>query len=292
METERLKQFRAVVDAGGLLRASQLLGISGGGLSKSLKVLERELGYALFQQRGKGLELTEDGRRLYERVPTILSTVEDLARLKEAPLGEASLPLKLVSFEVFTTYFLGSMLTRVFPGRSVDVREAIPGQMESLIAEGQGDLGITYLPIPHAGVDFVKVGRVRMGVFGQKKAWRSPAIEELPFAVPIQPIHGAPSGVQGLDGWPDHLFPRKVLFRVEMMETALQIARSGGALVFVPEFVARLANKQAASGVQLDEFPLPTGFKLVFRDVFLIQRRGYEESAIVRKLARAIRELR
>ena len=69
METNRLIHFKTVVDAGGLMKASELLGITGGGLSKSIKALEEELGFKLFSQNGRNLELTELGTIFYQKLP-------------------------------------------------------------------------------------------------------------------------------------------------------------------------------------------------------------------------------
>lgn len=290
MEIDRLKQFKVVVEAGGLLKASEVLGISGGGLSKSLKALEQELGYAVFDQRGRGLELTEMGKRLYERLPTALQTIEDLLQLKES--SRTITPhLRIVSFEVFTTYFLGKVASETYKGSTIEIREAIPGQMEQFVAENHSDLGITYLPIPHQGVEFTKVGKIRMAIFGLKKFRKGHAVKELPFVIPITPIQGTPSGVRGLDGWPEHLFERRIQFRVEVMETALQLCRRGVAVAFLPEFVASLANSQALPEYRLEEINQPTDFDPIQRDVFLIRRKGAEETKIFREIAMALRKL-
>ena len=290
MEIKRLKQFKVVVEAGGLLKASEVLGISGGGLSKSLKALEQELGYAVFAQRGRGLELTEMGKHLYERLPTVLRTIDDLLELNEVKRN-ADPHLRIVSFEVFTTYFLGMVMASAHQENNVEIREAIPGQMEQLIADRQSDVGITYLPIPHQGVEFTKIGKIRMGIFGQKKFRKGHKLKDLPFAIPISPIQGTPSGVRGLDGWPEHIFERRIQFRVEMMETALQLCRQGVAVAFLPEFVVSLANAQTNHDLKLEKLNEPADFESIERSVFLIQRKGAEETKLVREIAKALRKL-
>jgi DNA-binding transcriptional LysR family regulator len=289
METERLKQFRTIVDAGGLLKASEVLGISGGGLSKSMKVLEDELKYPLFLQRGRGLELTERGRTLYEKLPAVLSRLEDVLFSDRTLAGDKDV-LRIASFEVFTTYFLADVISKGLAAEVVEVREAGPGQMEALVADGAADIGITYLPIPHARVEFIKAGRSRMAIFGLKR-WAKVPVEELPFATPIAPLQGTPTGVRGLDGWPEHLFERRVRFRMDMMESAIQLAQCGQAVAFLPEFVVRLLNQKAIDSSKLSEIPFPAGIPAVYRDVFLIQRKGAAESPVLRKIAKAIRAI-
>lgn len=289
METDRLRQFKTVVDSGGLLRAAELLGISAGGLSKSLKVLEQELGYSLFQQKGRGLELTSMGQKLYERLPAVLRTVDDLLKLKPARAGETT--IRIASSEVFTTYFLASLAAGPLRDQTIDAREGTPGRLEAMVADGVSDIGLTYLPVPTAGVEFVKIGRIRMAVYGRAGAFGSSDILELPFAIPIAPLEGMPTGAKGLDGWPEHLFERKVRYRVEMMESAIQLCHAGAAVAFVPEFVARLVNAGARPELALAELPLPRDFGSVHRDVFLVHRRGYEETRVIKAIAKAVRGL-
>lgn len=290
METERLRQFKTVVDAQGLLKASELLGISGGGLSKSLKTLENELGYKLFFQRGRELELTENGKKLYERLPGALEVINGLFDLDVPPEFELKQPLRFASFEVFTTYFLASFIADDFPADAVEIREAIPGEMEKIVADAKADIGITYEPIPTKGVDFLKAATIRMGIFGASEYQRK-EFEALPFVVPVSPVHGAPSGARGLDGWPEHLFERNVRYKVEMMETAIQLCRQGVAVSFLPAFVAELYNKQVLKGEQLVGIELPKGFKTVSRDVYIVLRKNFEEGKVVKKLARSLRGL-
>ena len=108
--------------------------------------------------------------------------------------------------------------------------ELIPGH-EAAVAEGKADIGITYLPVPHAELDVLKVTTVEMGVFGASK-WLDKAFDELPFVIPVAPVSGTPSKVQGLDGWPDHLRHRNIVFRVALLETALNLCRQGLAVGF------------------------------------------------------------
>lgn len=291
METIRLKHFKTIVDAGGLMKASGLLGITGGGLSKSIKSLEDELGEKLFFQKGRGLKLTEYGLEFYKKVPSVLKALDDLVNIKKFNQKLEDKPVRFSSFEVFTTYFLANFISENIAQDSVEIREAIPGEMEKLIFEGQSDIGITYSPIPYRGVEFLKVGKIEMGAFTSKpKKWSGIEINLIPFIAPVTPIEGSPSGVKGLDGWPEHLFERNVKYNVDMMESAVQLAASGMGVVFLPKFIANSFNDQVKSIRKLQEIIIPDIGK-VSRDVFIILRKNDNESDLVKKLAKAIRQL-
>jgi DNA-binding transcriptional LysR family regulator len=292
VETLRLLHFKTVVDAGGLIRASEVLGITGGGLSKSIKSLEDELGYKLFRLQGRSLELTKIGEEFYRRLPSFLEALNHLTELKDSST-QSSRVIRLASFEVFTTYFLADFVAKHLSQERAEIREATPGRMEELVASGHSDIGITYEPIPFKGVKFLKVSKIKMGVYlAANSPYQKHPTEELPFVIPLAPLRGAPSGVKGLDGWPEHLFDRKVLYRVQMMETALQIAHRGAAAVFLPNFVASLFNQQGLnSKSKLVERQMPTHLKPVIRDAFIILRKETEENRVTKKLAKALREI-
>jgi len=78
MNLNQLKYFYAVCIQGSLSAASESLYISQPSLSSSIKSLEKEFGVCLFNRRYKGMELTAEGKRLYEMCKDILSRTEQL----------------------------------------------------------------------------------------------------------------------------------------------------------------------------------------------------------------------
>ena len=57
-----LRYFWVIATEGSLTRAAQRLNVAPSALSVQLKTLEDQLGHALFERRGRGLQLTEAGR--------------------------------------------------------------------------------------------------------------------------------------------------------------------------------------------------------------------------------------
>jgi len=153
------------------------------------------------------------------------------------------------------------------------------------------DLGITYLPVPHAGIEFTEVTRIHMNVFGLPR-FRSMPRAERPFVVPLLPAVGTPSKVVGLDGWPDHRIDRRIQFRVTLMESALELCRQGRAVAFLPDFVVRLHNEHVRAERKL--VPLDSALPEQERrqSVYLVQRRGMRESSLHRQVARSLRRLK
>jgi DNA-binding transcriptional LysR family regulator len=281
-----------IAQTGSLTEASQLLNISQPALSKAVKLLEHELGVKLLAPLGRGIIVTDEGRRIAERANGIIG---DLERLRE--IGSATdasqRKLSIASFEVFTTYFLGSVLAENPNGLVADIYELTPGDMEEAVASGMADIGITYLPIPHRDLELIEMTKIKMGIYcGAATKFDKFEFEDLPFVIPIRPIKGTPTKIQGLDGWPDSSIPRKVVFRVGMMESALELCRRGVAVAYLPQFVVQIHNENVKSQRALKEIAPPKNLKQKPQSVYLIKRKSMVETKALRLIAKALRTIK
>ena len=91
-----LHYFWAVAKAGGVMRASEQLHTTPQTLSAQIKLLEDSLGCALFRKRGRGLELTDDGRAALGYADQIFALGAEL----EAAIGPARRAQALPDFRV------------------------------------------------------------------------------------------------------------------------------------------------------------------------------------------------
>jgi len=287
MDIDRVRYFHVFAETGSLVKASEVLHISQPALSKALKLLEHEVGVLLIEPDGRGLKLTSNGLKFKQETQLLLQqwmqVPQKLAR------GQTVEPTRIGSFEVFTTYFL-SRLTQFVEMDALELHEYAPGHLEKAIANKSVDIGITYVPIPTANIEFTEVTKIKMGVFGLKKFKNHP-LNDLPFAVPLSPIEGTPSKVIGLDGWPDHKYQRNIKYRVTMMESAMELCRLGLAVAYLPTFVAELHNKNSLVDFKLIEHEVPVPQKDRLQSVFLMQDKQNSESALFKKIARALRSL-
>jgi len=284
MITDRLRYFSVIANTQNLRRAAELLHLSPAALSKAVKQLEDELNLKLIVPAGRGIAITDEGKEVATRAESLLEDLDKLIRWKVNKEKEKA-PLKLGSFEVFTTHFLGPLVNNHLDDTPLLLHEFVPGQLEQAVARREIDLGIIYMPVPTAGLDFLKVTSIEMGIFGLKDKFRT----NLPFAVPITPVQGAANKVKGLDGWPDHEVPREVKYRVTMMESALELCRQGLAVAYLPKFVAELHNQKVQKQFQLHNYRLPNRMKLQKQDVYLIKRQSDLENSLHKKIAKAIR---
>lgn len=287
MDIDRVRYFHMFVETGSLVKASELLHISQPALSKALKLLEHEVGIQLIEPDGRGLKLTGAGIRFKQETHMLLQQWMQLP--EKLALGKSTEPTRIGSFEVFTTYFL-SRLTEFVQLEALELHEYGPGQLETAVADGIVDIGITYVPIPKPNIEFTEVTKIKMGVFGLKK-FKALPIDELAFAIPLTPLDGTPSKVIGLDGWPDHKFKRNIKYRVTMMESAMELCRLGLCVAYLPVFVVELHNKNMLPEFKLVEHESPISQKDRMQSVFLVQAKQNQETALFKKMAKALRSL-
>lgn len=287
METNKLLHFITVYETQNLRKAAEVLSMSHSALSKSLKTLEIELGQRLFTPLGRGLTHTEEARRIYEKSKNILEQTSSLFDIEHEAIG---LKIKIGTFEVFSTYFL-QLLKEAFTENEMELHEITHGKLEKAVATGIVDFGITYEPIPHGGVEFLKISQIKMAPFVKQGAFKNQALLDIPFAVPLQPLVGAPSGVKGLDGWPENLFPRHRKYQVDMLESAIELCRQGECAIFIPEFMAKLHNNVVLKEFKLEKRLYPGKMKQVKRTVYLIKRSNSEETAEMKKVCRFLRSI-
>ena len=294
MDSNRLRYFLIVKETGSIRKAAELLHLSPAALSKSVKQLEEECGFPLLIPSGRGIIISYEGKELARMAKPLVEGIDQLASLmregKTAEQGKTT--IRLGSFEVFTTHFLSPLLSALPEPSEILLRELIPGAMEKALVDREIDYGITYIPIPTNSVEHVEVAKIEMGIFCSKEkhaVFSKLPIEALPFAIPIQPISGAPNKVQGLDGWPEDKVSRNAKYRVTLMESALELVRKGSAIAYLPTFIVELHNETVKPKYQLQRLTPPKGLTSQRQGVFLARRRSDAEGDTFKKLAKALR---
>ncbi len=292
METNRLLQFRIVVETGNLRKAASLLNMSHSGLSKSMKALEAELGFPLFLPSGRGIVISDEGQALYERSMRFFEELDRLIGKKAGAPARTSAPLlRIGSFETFTSFFIGPLLKNYLPEFEAEVHDLVPGRLEDALLYHKIDVGITSEPVPRKGIDYVKVATISMDAFALKGKFADMEIGEVPFVVPVTPLEGSPSVAKGRDSWPDDKIPRNLRYRVDTLSTALEIARQGLAAIFIPLIVAREHNRRVSADCKLESLRLPRTLTNVKREVYVVKRESRGEDKVIRQIARALRDL-
>jgi LysR family nitrogen assimilation transcriptional regulator len=80
MDLKQITYFVHVAELGSFTQAEHQLGVPQPTLSKQIRALERELEHPLFDRTGRGVELTDAGRRFQEHAHALLAQVERTRR--------------------------------------------------------------------------------------------------------------------------------------------------------------------------------------------------------------------
>lgn len=146
---KRLKYFLAVAEQGNINRAAEALHISQSALTRSIQVLEDNIGAMLFERTQRGVKLTPIGERLFEHARRITNTVRsaelDLEQLINASGSEirvgvtSGVPPSKVLDAVFR--LLGNM-----PTVSVTIVDSFYDSLIQSLRLQQLDMALTTLP--------------------------------------------------------------------------------------------------------------------------------------------------
>ncbi|MES2965177.1 MAG: LysR family transcriptional regulator [Bdellovibrionota bacterium] len=288
MNFRRLEYFSVLAQTGNLRKASEMLNLSAPALSKAMKTLEEELEVSLWVRDGRKIILTDAGKALLKRTPHFLdemrSLKDDLVSEKKGPR-----PIRIGTFEVFSTYFLGFMDRLKWNDHSLELHELLPGEVEKYVGLGEIDIGITYMPVPDPDLDFLKVTSIEMGVFTRRGAFKGVPQMQLPFVIPATPLQSTPTKVRGLDGWPEDAYRRKVMHKVTLLESALELCRQGRVAGYFPVFVVDEHNKRVSDEFALERRKSPYAGRVCRSDVYIVKRKSDEETDTVKQIAKAIR---
>src|SRR5574343_153835 len=97
MNLNQLETFVHVAEHGSFSKAALVLGVAQPALSRQVRALEIELHETLLLRNGRGVQLTEAGRRLLQHGQDILHLVsqakEDLQAQRSEPVGQISIAM-------------------------------------------------------------------------------------------------------------------------------------------------------------------------------------------------------
>lgn len=85
MDVTQLKTLVHVAELGSLTAAADRLGMAQPALSRQIRLLETELGGPLFSRHGRGMALTDLGRRVLAPAGEIMARMDDIRRLAHCP---------------------------------------------------------------------------------------------------------------------------------------------------------------------------------------------------------------
>ena len=134
--------FHAIVDEGSISGAARKLEIAPPSVSKSLKILEENIGLPLFTRTTRRVELTEAGQTLHRETKDAMFSlsyaIETVRDLSESPSGKVRITIPRFVYQLFLKTIYAEFCQR-YP--QIELEVSISDEAINIIEEGF-DLGV------------------------------------------------------------------------------------------------------------------------------------------------------
>lgn len=149
MNLKQLATFVRVAELGSFSKAAMVLHVAQPALSRQVRALETELHETLLLRNGRGVQLTDAGRRLLEHSVSILQLVsrarEDIDAQRSQPSGHIVIGLP-PSISRQLTVPLVEAFKRQLPRARLALVEGLSTHLAEWIASGRVDIGLVHNP--------------------------------------------------------------------------------------------------------------------------------------------------
>jgi DNA-binding transcriptional LysR family regulator len=127
----------AVVQGRSFARAGEALGITTSGVSRAIARLEERLGIRLLDRTPRSVALTDEGKRFYEQVGPLLSTIEDAANAVSGSAGAVRGRLRVDIDPYFSRLVLSGQIGSFLAQHPEIVLEMVTREhVSDLVADG------------------------------------------------------------------------------------------------------------------------------------------------------------
>lgn len=230
MNLKQLEYFIHVAEHGSFSKAARVLEVAQPALSRQVRTLETELRDTLFLRNGRGVTLTETGRRLLEHGQGILQMLsharEDLNAHRDEPLGQLVVAMPPTLARLHTLALIHAFRSEMPRARLV-VMEGFSSHIAEWLLSGRVDLALVHDPEPQPALEIEPLRKEELVLFSPPGAApRGPvALHELSDYPLILPERG-------------HIFRRLMETSAAMAGVRLQIAWEVSSLPVILDLVS------------------------------------------------------
>jgi DNA-binding transcriptional LysR family regulator len=167
---ERVSIFVRIVESGSLSAAAKRVHLSQPALSRNLKLLEEELGVALFSRVGRRLVLTAAGRALQARAPALLASAEGVGLVVSRSAERDYFDVRVGAVDSVITYLFPEVvehLRTAFPGLALKLTVARSLPLLERIRHNTLDLAVVASSGPPPEIRSRAVGRYELRYYGR-----------------------------------------------------------------------------------------------------------------------------
>jgi DNA-binding transcriptional LysR family regulator len=232
-----LPAFRVVAETEHLPTAATLAATTPSSLSRSIALLERQLGRAVFNRRGRTLVLNDDGRQLLMAVRDAMRRVDDgLQEIgADEPHGPLTIGMAGAGVAAFVAPAMGQLLAE-HPRLSPALVTLATADILSALRTGRADIVVS--AIGGAATDLIsqRVGALQRSVYCGPPSRCYAAPETAIDALMNEPFVAPAAGSVEQDGWPTE-HARRIALTIEPWCLAPDICAQSPFLAALPNLV-------------------------------------------------------
>ena len=193
MNLKQLEYFVQVAELGSFSKASVVLDIAQPALSRQVRSLEAELRQQLFLRNGRGVALTDAGKRLFDYSVAVLQLMaqarEDLGASRDEPVGRVTIGLP-PSIGRQLTLPLIDRFKKQLPAARLAIVEGLSTHIVEWVTTGRVDVGLVYNPEAQPGLEITPLLQEALGLVSlAAKSKRKSAAPPLPMKeLPAYPL--------------------------------------------------------------------------------------------------------
>ena len=209
MNLKQLEYFVQVAELGSFSKAAVVLDIAQPALSRQVRALETELHQQLFLRNGRGVALTDAGKRLFDHSVAVLQLVsharEDLGASRDEPVGRVTIGLPPSIGRQFTLPLI-DRFKKELPAARLAIVEGLSSHIVEWVTTGRVDVGLVYNPEAQPGWRSCRCCRKQLGLVslapkgkrqGDRAAADEGAVALSADRAGARPCHAAPAGDPG-----------------------------------------------------------------------------------------------
>ena len=173
MNLNQLNYFIHVAEHGSFSKAALVLGVAQPALSRQVRALETELRETLLLRNGRGVELTEAGRRLLEHGQGILHLVAqargDLTSQRDEPVGRIVVAMPPTQARLHTLALVQAFRAQM-PRARLAVVEGFSVHITEWMTSGRADLALVYNPEPLPALEILPLAQEQLCLVSPRDA--------------------------------------------------------------------------------------------------------------------------
>jgi LysR family nitrogen assimilation transcriptional regulator len=167
MNLKQLEYFVQVAELGSFSKAAVALDVAQPALSRQVRALETEVRQQLFLRNGRGVALTDAGKRLFDHSVAVLQLVtharEDLGASRDEPVGRVTIGLPPSIGRQLTLPII-DRFKQELPAAKLAVVEGLSSHIVEWVTTGRVDVGLVYNPEAQPGLDIVPLLQEALGL--------------------------------------------------------------------------------------------------------------------------------